>query len=267
MHPAAGDGPGLRHARRPATSSWIWPALPVSRLPPPVRRPLTSALAPRPVGPVRQTPAPDTPPDDFWKETLRAGGSWADYPPSRAGGSDTALGSAYWLAEAAPAANSRLPRDAAALWLWPSVFLFDGRTANRGWMQEAPDPTTHTVWGSWVDIHPAKAKTLGIADGDILELSSKAGKVEAPARVTEDVHEQAVALAFGQGHTALGRNAKDRGANAFSSAEPGRAGRRSAWSRSGRPAAGPSPSWPPPACRTSTAARSSSGLTPRNWPP
>jgi len=153
---------------------------------------------------------PGQPFDEFWPEALRAGvvvEERKDSPQAKIAGS----ADVFREKPPAPATGA----DEAALWLWPSVFLFDGRTANRGWLQEAPDPTTHLTWGSWVDIHPAKAVALGIKDGDVLELSNKVGKVEAPARVTEDVHESTVALAFGQGHTALGRNAKDRGANAF----------------------------------------------------
>ena len=116
----------------------------------------------------------------------------------------------------APRVRPERAPDTADLWLWPHVFLFDGRGANRSWLQEAPDPTTHIAWGSWVDVHPAQAKALGLADGDIVELAAAgAGKVEAPVRVTLDVCEGTVAIPFGQGHTALGRNAAGRGANAF----------------------------------------------------
>jgi anaerobic selenocysteine-containing dehydrogenase/Fe-S-cluster-containing dehydrogenase component len=144
-----------------------------------------------------------------WQESLRRGGAWHALEGGlRLRVKDVSLSlPATGLPEAGD--------EEAALWLWPSLFLFDGRTANRGWLQEAPDPTTHVTWGSWIDIHPDKAAALGIADGDILSLSSKVGKVEAPARVTTDIHPSAVSVAFGQGHTALGRNARDRGANAF----------------------------------------------------
>ena len=93
--------------------------------------------------------------------------------------------------------------------------LYDGRTANRGWLQEAPDPTTTVVWGSFADIHPKTAASLGVKDDDVIELTRRGASIELPARVTEDIVEGAVAGAFGQGHTALGRNATGRGANAF----------------------------------------------------
>jgi anaerobic selenocysteine-containing dehydrogenase/Fe-S-cluster-containing dehydrogenase component len=159
------------------------------------------------------------PAEVFWQKVLRQGGLWLDSPieapewaPARVA---LSLPQAVVPETAAPEA---------ALWLWPSVMLSDGRTANRGWLQEAPDPTTHAVWGSWMDIHPSKAKALGIADGDVIALENEAGKVEAPARVTEDVHASTVALAFGQGHTALGRNARGRGANAFALLDPAGSG-------------------------------------------
>jgi len=132
------------------------------------------------------------------------------------------------------AASGTRASESADLVLWPSIMLFDGRFANRGWLQEAPDPTTHIVWGSWVEMHPKKAAALGVKAGDIVELTVAGGlglggetaprKIETPVVVTEDVHEQAVAVPLGQGHTALGRNAAGRGANAFRLLPPPGAG-------------------------------------------
>ena len=63
--------------------------------------------------------------------------------------------------------------------------------------------------------------------------------IQAPARVTEEVAEEAVAISFGQGHTALGTNAANLGANAFCSSPDGsQVDGHSAGSRSERPAAG-----------------------------
>ena len=49
----------------------------------------------------------------------------------------------------------------------------------------------------------------------MVRLAWPSGVVEAPVRVTGDVQAGVAALAFGQGHAALGRHAKGRGANAF----------------------------------------------------
>ncbi len=153
---------------------------------------------------------PDQDPDAFWRNALRAGGVWENLPPVAV----TLRPEAASLA-LTPLSFGAADPSTARLWAWPSVALFDGRTANRGWLQEAPDPTTFNVWGSWIDIHPERAAKLGLTDGQVLELKTDRGVAEAPVRVTQEVSPDTVAIAFGQGHTALGRNAAHRGANAF----------------------------------------------------
>jgi molybdopterin-containing oxidoreductase family iron-sulfur binding subunit len=158
---------------------------------------------------LRERLAPQAEPSAFWQEALRRGGVWEDAPAGE-GAQPSALRPASFSQP--PAGNAAGDAD---LWLWPSIFLYDGRTANRGWMQEAPEPVSYAAWGSLIDIHPGLASKLGIADGDVVELKNDRGAVEAPVRVTEDVAPGVTALAFGQGHTKLGRNADGRGANAF----------------------------------------------------
>jgi molybdopterin-containing oxidoreductase family iron-sulfur binding subunit len=147
-----------------------------------------------------------------WEESLRRGGSW-DERPSTDGTGATVMQTQLQLR---PSAGTEPKADEAALWLWPTIMLFDGRTANRGWIQEAPEPVSTLTWGSWVDIHPAMARLLKIRSGDLVEVRSpgKAG-IQAPARVTDEIAEGAVAVPFGQGHTALGTTAAKVGSNAF----------------------------------------------------
>jgi molybdopterin-containing oxidoreductase family iron-sulfur binding subunit len=182
---------------------------------------------------------PSRPFTEFWTEALRRGGVWEE--PGKvaatlraevadiklalpvAGASDVAgsqsehvaTGTGGQAASGTRVSGAGGTSDTADLWPWPSIMLFDGRFANRGWLQEAPDPTTHIVWGSWVEMHPKKAAALDIAAGDIVELAAGDVKVEAPVYLTEDVLENVVAMPLGQGHTALGSNAAGRGANAF----------------------------------------------------
>ncbi len=106
--------------------------------------------------------------------------------------------------------------DTAELWVWPSIFFFDGRTSNRTWLQENPQPVSYIVWDSWIDIHPVKAAALEIKEGDGLKISTGKIMVQAPVRITEEIHEHTVGLAIGQGHWALGKIAAGRGINGFS---------------------------------------------------
>ena len=74
----------------------------------------------------------------------------------------------------------RGPAEGLQLWLWPSILLFDGRVSNRGWLQEVPERTSTIAWQSWVDISPATAHRLEIADGDVVELAGKVGRSGLP---------------------------------------------------------------------------------------
>jgi len=147
--------------------------------------------------------------DAFWEDTLRTGGVWEQAEEVRI----TAKTASIDLS--APAVEASAKDDTADLWVWPSLTLYDGRFANRGWMQEVPDPTTYIVWDTWIDMHPNKAKALKINDSEVIQLATASATITAPVHVTEDVDENTVAIPTGQGHTALGPNAAGRGANAF----------------------------------------------------
>ncbi|RIL10021.1 MAG: oxidoreductase [Proteobacteria bacterium] len=104
-----------------------------------------------------------------------------------------------------------------ALLTYPSIKTFDGRAANRPWLQELPDPITQVVWDSWAEIHPATAKKLGLAQGDVATLRNHYGEINVPVYLTEYVHKDVVAVPWGQGHSAYGRYAtKVAGANVSS---------------------------------------------------
>ena len=147
--------------------------------------------------------------EDFWDESLRKGGyegvSISKNPKNNY--SNTLLSYNN--------SNQSLEKNEFNLWAYPSIFFFDGRTANRGWLQEAPDPMSTIVWGSWIDMNPKNADDLDLENGDIIEIKSSTGKIKAPIRITEEVIENTLAIQFGQGHTELGKNARGIGANPF----------------------------------------------------
>jgi molybdopterin-containing oxidoreductase family iron-sulfur binding subunit len=98
--------------------------------------------------------------------------------------------------------------------------LRDGRHANLPWLQETPDSLTTIVWDSWAEVHPATAKNLGVADGDILEIASATGSVKVQAYIFPGLHPDVIGLPLGQGHDSLGRYADGRGVNPFRILDP-----------------------------------------------
>jgi molybdopterin-containing oxidoreductase family iron-sulfur binding subunit len=160
---------------------------------------------------------PRTEPFDlYWNRMIRQGGDWLENP-SASPGISLATDFAYTF---------RLPPDppeagAYSLTIYPTVQFFDGRGANRPWLQELPDPMTQTTWGGWVEIHPRTAAALLVAKGDLLRLSTPHGAIEVPVLPIYSVPEQTLALPIGQGHDAYGRFADGKPANPLTLMPPG----------------------------------------------
>jgi molybdopterin-containing oxidoreductase family iron-sulfur binding subunit len=144
--------------------------------------------------------------EEFWSASLQRGGVFQTVSFS----SSVRLSEEVFALKPAAATP-----EGDGLTLIPTVSLRhrDGRGASNPWLQEIPDPITTFVWGSWADIHPATAKKLGIRQGELIRVKSPQGVVETAANLHYGVHEQAIAIPLGQGHTASGRNADGFGVN------------------------------------------------------
>ncbi len=105
--------------------------------------------------------------------------------------------------------------DGLVLLAAPSPMLFDGRGANKTWLQEVPDPATKITWQTWVEVHPETAARLGVANGDVVTVTAGARSAEAQVYVYPGVHRDAVAMPIGRGHTAYGRWATGQGSSPF----------------------------------------------------
>lgn len=153
----------------------------------------------------------------FWLESVERGGLFTELPASTSAPvpriSDAILSLNYGGAELAARAAANEEVDVVLL-PYLSVKSFDGRSANRPWLQELPDPVTQIVWDSWIELHPDTAKGIGdgIELGDLITLRNFYGEVTAPAYITEHVAPGAVAVPIGQGHKEYGRFAKSVGA-------------------------------------------------------
>ncbi len=97
----------------------------------------------------------------------------------------------------------------------------EGRSANLTWYHEFkkcdPGDVSHA---DVLQINPADARKLGIADGDMVKVTSVVGSLTVRARLWEGIRPGTVAKCYGQGHWAYGRVAaadyaasRPRGAN------------------------------------------------------
>jgi anaerobic selenocysteine-containing dehydrogenase len=69
------------------------------------------------------------------------------------------------------------------------------------------------MWSSWVEINPATAQKLGIAQGDIVEVASTQGSLQTAAVISPGIAPNVIAMPVGQGHTTFTRYASGRGEN------------------------------------------------------
>lgn len=97
----------------------------------------------------------------------------------------------------------------------PSIRFFDGRGANRPWLCEVPDPLTRVAWQTPLLIHPDTLRAEGLKQGDWVQVLSGEERIEAPVYDAPGVKPGVLVMSIGQGHTAYGRYAKDKGINPF----------------------------------------------------
>jgi molybdopterin-containing oxidoreductase family iron-sulfur binding subunit len=64
------------------------------------------------------------------------------------------------------------------------------------------------------------ASLLGIREGEVLKVSSETASIKIPVRLTSKIYKNTVSIETGQGHTAMGETANNRGVNVFSLLEP-----------------------------------------------
>ena len=163
-----------------------------------------------------EAPLPE-PPDfeAWWADALRRGGVTLPADPVEA-----ALRPGVFDADLAADLAAPAPRRRLSLVAYPSLHFFDGRGANRPWLQEIPDPLLKTTWGTGVEMTPDTAQALGAEEGQLVTVASDHGRVEASVIVNPHLADGVVAIAIGQGHTDFGRYATGRGVNPMALLDP-----------------------------------------------
>ncbi|MGO9239274.1 MAG: TAT-variant-translocated molybdopterin oxidoreductase [Bryobacteraceae bacterium] len=88
---------------------------------------------------------------------------------------------------------------------YPSHGVYDGRFANNAWLHEAPDPITKVVWDNVALLSKQTAGSLGLHDGDMVELSDLQRSVEVPVMIQPGHADGSISLFLGYGRAACGR--------------------------------------------------------------
>ncbi len=155
--------------------------------------------------------APDF--EEFWTASLRRGGYWYVVEPE-------AVALSLRLGDLRLESGGGGGARALTLVVYPSLHFYDGRGANRPWLQEIPDPLMKTTWGSWVEMTPTTAAGIGADEGQLVTLESDHGSVDATVLLNPQMRNGIVAIPIGQGHTDYGRYASGRGVNPLRLLDP-----------------------------------------------
>jgi anaerobic selenocysteine-containing dehydrogenase len=149
---------------------------------------------------------------DAWTDAQAKGGWWGTLPAGQTVAAAPAPAAQTPVAYAPPQYDGDAGQFPMHLLPYPSVF-HDGSAAHLPWLQEMPDPLTSAMWSSWVEINPETAARLGITLGDIVEVASSQGSLQAAAVISPGIAPEIVAMPVGQGHTMFTRYASGRGQN------------------------------------------------------
>jgi anaerobic selenocysteine-containing dehydrogenase/Fe-S-cluster-containing dehydrogenase component len=144
-----------------------------------------------------QKAAPSEPFDAFWEAALQRGGFFTDVPSPK-------VALPPGLRAGGPPAGGERGGDL-ALMVVPSTLFYDGRSANKAWLHETPDPMLQVVYGTAVEVSAETARNLAVKTGDVVRVESPQGSLEAPAWVSDTLEARTVAILTGLGHTAYGR--------------------------------------------------------------
>ncbi len=147
---------------------------------------------------------------NIWARARLQGGWWSELPLEEPSGDDpgrdpVAFTEAEFDGDAGQYAYHFLP--------FASQAFLDGSLAHLPWLQELPDVLSTAMWSSWVEINATTAAGLGIAQGDLVEVTSSEGSIRAPAFPSPAIAPDVIAMPVGQGHETFTRYASGRGAN------------------------------------------------------
>lgn len=150
-----------------------------------------------------------------WKSALQLGlvRELSTNPITSVSLDGSAVGAA---AQAIVAPQSELSKSNLEVNFAPDPALYDGRHANNPWMLELPDPLSCVSWDNAAYVSPETAKSLGIANFDVVRIKDAAGNAaEIVTWVLPGQAENTITLHLGWGRPGVGRYGKGAGFNVY----------------------------------------------------
>jgi molybdopterin-containing oxidoreductase family iron-sulfur binding subunit len=120
-------------------------------------------------------------------------------------------------AKVPPASNQQpaSPQGTFEVSFYPDPYLYDGRYANNGWLQELPRPMTRLTWDNAALMSIPTARRLKLWSEDRVELNLNGRTVWASVWVQPGQPDDAIAVHLGWGRTRSGRAGNGAGFNAY----------------------------------------------------
>ncbi|GEJ58941.1 4Fe-4S dicluster domain-containing protein [Anaeromyxobacter diazotrophicus] len=110
---------------------------------------------------------------------------------------DAAAAARFLTAPAEPPAAAAAGAGALDLVLFPTALRGDGQGPRPPWLDEVSDTVTTLSWTAWAELSPATAARLGLAAGDLVAVSTGAGRAELPVYLYPGLRDDAVAVPLG----------------------------------------------------------------------
>lgn len=118
-------------------------------------------------------------------------------------------------AKAAAASLAKQGPSGLEVVFYPDDWVYDGRYANNGWLQELPHPVTKLVWDNAVLVSHQTMLKLGLIDGQIVNLKRGNFIVEMPVLMQPGHADDSLTVLLGYGREQCGRVGGGVGFNGY----------------------------------------------------
>jgi MoCo/4Fe-4S cofactor protein with predicted Tat translocation signal len=164
--------------------------------------------------------------EQWWRQVLKTGTIPNSSFPAKTVSLKTNWAEAGSLSRPGP--RQTAPGSQLEIIFRPDPYIYDGRFANNGWLQELPQPITKLTWDNAALISPATAQRLGIVYeissrggehgqlfADVVELQYQGRSLRMPTWIMPGHADDCVTVNLGYGRTRAGQTGTGAGFNAY----------------------------------------------------